>query len=196
MHFTWIGFAIQLTGQSFECLRIVLQAMLLNAKGLNLDVLTYMLLVMPLMVLILSACLIFNSCVWQASAIAIPSLQIIIIWGPQLLANAMLAVALNFSTAFVVKHASAVGLVLSGIMKDSAIVLVGAYYLHESITGIQVAGFMLQISGVLVYSLIKLYPDIFHEGIFIGFKRIMGLEDRVPVAMEGPCYGSAEEDCR
>jgi len=177
VNFTWLGFMIQLVGQSFEGVRIVTQSLVLHESGgVNMDVLTYMLLVMPVCTLLLASFLVFNDTVWQVSAIATPTWEVSMKWAPLLLANALLAVALNFSTALVVKHASAVGLVLSGIMKDSAIVLVGAWFLQESITSLQVFGFGMQIVGILIYSLIKLYPDQFEDGFTVGFKRIVGMD--------------------
>lgn len=198
VNFTWIGFSIQLTGQCFEGVRIVLQALMLHGKGLNLDVLTYMLFVMPASATILFASLGFNSYVWEVHSIALPTLAILIDWWPVLLANALLALCLNFSTALVVKHASAVGLVLSGLMKDSAIVICGAYFLKEHISSLQVLGFVIQMSGVLSYSMIKLYPEKFADGILPGFKRIVTREaDALPPPATGKDqfhhYGAAQD---
>lgn len=179
LHFSWQGFLIQLVGQTFEGFRIVLQALMLA----NLDILTYMILVMPACSIILGGFMTFNACVWQVGAAAAPNMSMIVAWWPQLLANALLAVALNFATALVVKHASAMGLVLSGVMKDTAIVCAGAYFLGESITSVQVFGFSMQIACVLAYSLIKLYPEKFNDGIPLGLKRIVGIEDDTCVAL-------------
>lgn len=176
LHFTWTGFWIQLTGQCFEGTRIVFQALLLSANGLNIDVLTYMLLVMPACAVILLAGLTFNSCVLQVSAVAMPTSSVLLEWWPVLFANIILAVALNFTTALVVKHASAVGLLLSGLVKDSAIIFFGAYFLGEDMTSVQVCGFITQLLGIFIYSLIKIHPDAFTGGIYSGLKRFIGME--------------------
>jgi len=175
LHFSWLGFLIQASGQACEVARIVLQAVVLNARGCSLDVLTYMVLVMPACAMLLGTFLTFSTCVLQLGA-ATPSFDVLVAWWPQLLANTVLAVALNFSTAVVLKHVSAVGLVLSGIMKDTAIVIVGAYCLGESITSVQVIGFAVQMAGILVYSAMKACPETFSDGVLLGLKRICRIE--------------------
>lgn len=175
LHFTWSGFSIQGLGQIFEVCRIVLQAVVLTSNGLSLDVLTYLLFVMPACAVTLAGILAFDAFVLNIGIVC-PTFDVILAWWPQLMGSALLAVGLNFSTALVVKHASAVGLVLSGIVKDTAIVVCGAYFLGESITNVQIIGFLLQISGILVYSLMKVYPAMFKDGIIRGLKRSAGLE--------------------
>jgi len=180
LDFVWIGFVIQLTGQGFESVRIVLQAIVLNAKGLNLDVLTYMLFVMPACAFILLNVIAVNASVFQVHAISLPTWPVIFNVWPLLLANTVIAVTLNFTTALVVKHASAIGLVMSGIIKDSAVLVIGAHVLGESISGTQLIAFVVQISGVALYSLVKLYPERFSDGILVGLKRGVGIEADAP----------------
>jgi hypothetical protein len=176
LDFKWLGFMVQGTGQVFETVRIVLQAMMLNGKGLNLDVLTYMLLVMPACTGILISFLVLNSTLMEVTAVSLPSSATVLEWWPVLLLNAIVAVGLNFTTALVVKHASAVGLVLSGLLKDSAIIMVGAHVLKEPISSMQVLGFIVQLSGIFTYSMIKLYPGKFGDGVYFGFKRLITRE--------------------
>mmetsp|Transcript_8320 Transcript_8320/g.23120 ORF Transcript_8320/g.23120 Transcript_8320/m.23120 type:complete len:373 (-) Transcript_8320:108-1226(-) len=161
LNFSLTGFLIQGTSQLFECSKIVLQSMLLSSAGKKLDVLTYVLLVMPLCVLLLGtfAC---------ASSLA-PGLALMPQWShihnlwPVLLANACLAFALNIVIAFVIKESSAVAFLLAGITKDAVIVSTGCFVFHEIVSGMQVVGFTLQLAAILLWSMMKSFPERFQS---------------------------------
>jgi len=194
VNFSMTGFIIQGSSQLFECCKIVLQAMLLSSAGRKLDALTYVMLVMPLCALILGV----GICALTAfphSHFMTPSWVQLVQWWPHLLANACIAFLLNVVIALFVKHSSAVAFILAGIVKDVMIVSAGAFLFREFITLLQVVGFSLQLAGILVWSMIKTFPDRFDAGIVAGFSSfIFGTEPmkgKVPLG-KGQ-YGSTSD---
>jgi len=168
LNFSWTGFCIQGTSQLFESSKIVLQAMLLTSAGRKLDVLTYVLLVMPLCFCGLAFVLFTLTYVHPLQNLQIPDWATIWAWWPVLAANASLAFVLNLSIALFMKQSSAVGFILAGITKDAVIVLAGALVMHESISKVQMFGFAAQLSFIWIWSLVKIYPDKFEGGILAG----------------------------
>merc|ERR1719323_992733 len=77
---------------------------------------------------------------------------------PLLVANASVAFALNVLVAAVIKETSAVGFVLTGLMKDIMIVVLSCILFGEPITRIQVMAFAMTLGGVGFWSLLKLSP--------------------------------------
>jgi hypothetical protein len=106
-----------------------------------------------------------------------------------LLLNAFLAFALTVATALTVKYASAMGLILSGVIKDTCIVLFGAYFFREHVTALQVTGFSLQMIGMVAYSLARLYPESFANGFYFGLKAVWSSQVKQP-AISTKRYGS------
>eukprot|EP00928_Gymnodinium_smaydae_P046750 TRINITY_DN31168_c0_g1_i1.p1 TRINITY_DN31168_c0_g1~~TRINITY_DN31168_c0_g1_i1.p1 ORF type:complete len:390 (-),score=94.87 TRINITY_DN31168_c0_g1_i1:67-1236(-) len=172
VNFSLKGFVIQGTSQLFESFKIVLQALLLSSAGKKLDALTYVLLVAPLSLAILSvafSCLIYN----PNEHIELPSLAQMVAWWPVLLVNSIVAFTLNVVTALFFKHTSAVAFILAGIVKDAAIVAAGAFVFREVISGIQVFGFVLQLLFIVVWSLTKTFPDYFEAGVITGLHALL-----------------------
>jgi hypothetical protein len=172
LNFTWLGFAIQGAGQIFEVTRLILQNLLLSGSGLKLDVLSYVLLVMPACAILLGGLMVVNQCVAQPF-IAMPTRAIVVQWWPQLLMNGLLAFALNVTTALAVKYASAVGMILAGILKDTSIVCVGACFFAERVSALQGLGFSMQMMGIATYSYMRLRPETFADGIVKGVVRFL-----------------------
>merc|ERR1719310_1078748 len=112
LNFSWTGFAIQATSQLFESLKIVLQAMLLSNAGRKLDVLTYVVIVMPVCFLMLAFIFLFLVYVYPLEHLKTPAWSDVTDWWPVLLANACLAFALNLAIALFMKSSSAVGFIL------------------------------------------------------------------------------------
>jgi len=198
MNFSYTGFLIQAFGQLFECGKIVLQAMLLSSAGRKLDPLTYVMLVMPLCAVLLGA----GMCVlnfFPHEHFLTPSWAQITQWWPHLLANACVAFALNVIIALFVKHSSAVAFILAGIVKDAMIVATSTLFLNEVVSVIQGIGFCLQLSGILVWSMIKTFPEKFENGILVGFASLLFNTESVMAqntqASKGK-YGSTEESSK
>jgi len=191
LHFSLAGFLIQASGQIFESLRIVLQGVLLTGK--KLDPMTYQLLISPLCFLFLAS---FMGCASFAgpsmSKLGLPPMSLVIAWWPILLANGLVAFALNVSIALFMKMSSPVSFVLAGIVKDCAIVSVSALFMHEDISGQQIIGFSLQLCAILLWSLMKRFPEEFENGMAAGLLSVLlgsgSSESKIEKA--NGCYGS------
>jgi hypothetical protein len=174
MNFSWTGFMIQGSSQIFECTKIVLQALLLTSAGKKLDALTYVMLVMPMCFLVLSALLVWMVYVQPIEHLAAPhSWSEVMRWSPLLGVNACVALALNIIIALFVKHSSAVAFILAGIVKDAAIVFAGTMFFDEIVSQIQFVGFIVQLAGIMVWSLMKSFPEPFEAGVFAGLAAVL-----------------------
>jgi len=151
MNFVWIGFVVQLVSQLAECSRVVLGECVLSGSSLKLDPLTYTLFAAPtcLVVLILG-----NFFTWNQEII--PRAQQ---YWHLLLPNAMLAFVLNVLVATVIKEASAVGFILTGMVKDIVLVIVSSIAFGETVTVQQASAFVMILMGILFWSLSKAMPD-------------------------------------
>mmetsp|Transcript_103445 Transcript_103445/g.194594 ORF Transcript_103445/g.194594 Transcript_103445/m.194594 type:complete len:373 (+) Transcript_103445:101-1219(+) len=182
LHFSWLGFVIQVTGQLFESLKIVFQGFVLSSAGYKLDALTYVLLVMPLCFLVLGAmyfCLVF---VHPLETLQTPKWKDLQIWWPVLLANSCVAFSLNLTIAMFMKYSSPISFIIAGILKDTCIVCVGATMLGEQVSSMQVAGFGLQLVFIGVWSIMKLFPAQFEGGIIAGFTGfLVEKPDKMPI---------------
>jgi len=195
VNFSMTGFIIQGTGQVFECCKIVLQAMLLSAAGRKLDAMTYVMLVMPFCAVILAAGLgLLN--LFPHEHFLVPGWHHLVLWWPHLLANACLAFVLNVVIALFVKHSSAVAFILAGIVKDAMIVAVSAFFLREVVTAIQTVGFGLQLVAIVLWSMIKTFPDRFEAGLVPGFASLIFNIDPVKGKTPRGQYGSTEESSK
>lgn len=187
LHFSWTGFAVQGISQVFECGKIVLQSVLLSEAGKKLDVMSYLVLVAPACfgVLCVSGCGLYFILPDHSFAAAWPHFHA---WWPYLLMNSLVAFALNVVIALFIKHTSAVPFILAGMVKDICIVSAGATLFHEHITILQVLGFSLQMSGILLWSIVKTFPQNFEDGMLTGIVRtVFGY---TPDKVEKSSYGS------
>jgi len=196
VNFSWTGFMIQGIGQIFECAKIVLQAMLLTSAGRKLDALTYVMLVMPLCAVILGTGMGILM-IFPHAHFATPEWHHLVEWWPLLLLNACVAFILNVVIALFVKHSSAIAFILAGIVKDAMIVAAGAFFFREVITIIQGFGFLLQLVAILVWSLIKTFPDRFEEGVAVGFGNMLMGDCVAKGQLKSKSnYGSTEEESK
>jgi len=185
VHFSLTGFVIQGTGQLFECCKIVLQAMLLTSAGRKLDALTYVMLVMPLCAILLGG----GYCaftVFPHEHFMTPQWHHLVQWWPHLLANACIAFALNVVIALFVKHSSAVAFILVGILKDAMIVAAGGLIFKEVITLVQGIGFFLQLCGIVTWSMMKQFPEMFEA-------TPLNLDAKGQILANTGQYGSTED---
>jgi len=174
MNFSMKGFAIQSIGQIFESCRIVLQALLLTGAGKSFDPLTYQLMVSPLCFVGLASFMgVAQVSGGNLQKLALPPVSLVQDWGWVLLANALIAFALNLAICLFMKHSSAVSFVLAGIVKDCSIVCASALLLNEEISRIQVAGFSVQLGFILIWSLMKKFPADFEDGTLEGLARVL-----------------------
>jgi len=168
LNFVLIGFVVQAISQLMECSKNVLAEVLMTGDALRMDPLTYTLFMAP-------------------AALAFLSLGFVATWDPAMLAgmrqwwhlllpNVLLAFTLNLTIAMVLKHCSAMGFILAGLVKDIAIVAGSSVLFHEIITRSQCVGFTVTLSGIAAWSLLKLSPD----GTFA-----MGLRKTLRMASDG-----------
>jgi len=150
VEFALIGFIMQAMSQFAECSRIVMGEILLSGPR-KLDPLTYTLFVAPICFVVL---VFVNIFAWQPGTV-----ERFYIWWPVLLANALLAFCLNILVATVVKECSAVGFVLTGLIKDIVIVLFSAVFFNETVTQWQYCAFALTLMGIWFWSIMRISPE-------------------------------------
>jgi len=149
LKFSIIGIAIQAVSQICECTRMVLGELIL--RGRKLDPLTYTSFVSPLCFVVL---LVGNLCNWDHQIVP----AFLKSWH-LLLLNAFVAFLLNVLVATLIKEISAVGYVLTGIIKDIFLVVLSGVIFSEPITMMQWSTFAMTLGGVGIWSLLKIYPD-------------------------------------
>jgi len=90
-------------------------------------------------------------------------------WWVYLIPNACLAFVLNISISVLIKEGSAMAFILSGLVKDVAIVLVSAHIFHEQVVPQQYLGFVICLSGVFFWSYAKVSP---HSPMVVAFNKL------------------------
>lgn len=168
LHFSLLAFAMQGTGQLFESVRIVLQMLVLTSAGQKLDALTYMLLVTPICVAVLTVFIFGLIYFGPLPHCRLPEVSTIVEWTPVLLLNGLVAFSLNIAIALFIKNSSAVSFILAGIVKDAAIVALGFFLFAEDVSSLQMVGFSVQLLAIVTWSMMKSFPEQFQDGIFRG----------------------------
>eukprot|EP00747_Dinoflagellata_sp_TGD_P211969 gnl/TRDRNA2_/TRDRNA2_85122_c1_seq1.p1 gnl/TRDRNA2_/TRDRNA2_85122_c1~~gnl/TRDRNA2_/TRDRNA2_85122_c1_seq1.p1 ORF type:complete len:469 (+),score=71.67 gnl/TRDRNA2_/TRDRNA2_85122_c1_seq1:37-1407(+) len=159
IHFSVIGFCLQIGGVVSDAAKSVLQSLMLQTTDRKLDPMTYVLLVSPLSFLVLGVPICAEHLL-GSKLIAIPQLsEMAGVWH-LLLANACVAYLLNLLIAYFLKICSPVTVAVIGIAKDMFVVFGGIVLFSEDITTQQACGFVLQLVLIFAYSLIKLSPDL------------------------------------
>eukprot|EP00929_Paragymnodinium_shiwhaense_P085418 TRINITY_DN45821_c0_g1_i1.p1 TRINITY_DN45821_c0_g1~~TRINITY_DN45821_c0_g1_i1.p1 ORF type:complete len:437 (-),score=97.52 TRINITY_DN45821_c0_g1_i1:72-1382(-) len=167
LHFVLIGFILQCISSLCEAGKVIMQSLLMSGQA-KLDPLTMVLFMAP-------ACFIAN--IVPLYVIEGREMHNILsafgaMW-PMLLGNACLAFCLNVTVAQCIKQLSAVGYLLCGIVKDTAIIVTSTWLLGESLTLQQQVGFSLALTGVAMYSLYKQNQVCFEDDSLIeGFRRV------------------------
>jgi len=150
LHFVFIGFLMQGISQLAECCRAVIAEIVLSGSEFKLDALSYTFFLAPVCLVVL---VIGNICVWEPEVI--PDAMA---WWHCLLPNASIAFLLNLCIAQVIKETSAVGFMVTGMVKDICIVCFSCLVFHDMITQKQVFAFGVTLSGVFFWSLMKISP--------------------------------------
>jgi len=159
MHLSLIGCGLQATSCITESAKTVTQSLLVSGTGKKLDPLSAVLVVMPVCALILG-CIIWLT---LTELIAIPGIELPRLqdfernqW--ELAANIVIAFVLNVVIAVFLKCCSPITLILTGNIKDIAIVGMSSLIMHEPISGLQRVAFALQICLVFLWSALKQNP--------------------------------------
>lgn len=187
LHFSMTGFLVQGSSQLFECIKIVMQAALLTNAGKKLDVMTYLLVVMPICFVSLSVAL---SLLVPSHPEFFPPLDVFQSWSRVLALNSLLAFTLNVVIAFFMKYSSAVSFILAGIIKDAAIVLAGSIIMGEEIANLQAIGFAMQLLCIGLCAMMKTWPAEFEAGILPGLRFVFGLRSPVTKVLNGMPIGN------
>jgi len=170
LDFSMVGFLVQGAGLLCECTKVVLQGFLLSSAGMKLDAPSFVLLVSPLclvaLIAVMGAIQVLGP--YIAWGLELPSMGELYAWWPVLLLNGTLAFTLNVIVACFIKHTSAVAMVMVSIVKDVTIVSTGVFLFHEQISTQQTVGFVLQLTMIWVWSLMKMFPREFNDGVLNG----------------------------
>lgn len=194
--FSFMGFMLQASCIVFQAFCVILQGKLLTSDtGQKLDPLSYVLIVMPLCGLMLTAAV---AGLHYNEAAALPSLELVVEMLPTILLNATCAFAHNVVVCFFFKYSSALTVSLNVIMKDTFIVACSSVVLQEHISLLQKLGFALQLSAVAMFSLLKLKPEEFKEGLVTGLWRclLLFLQEKDAGTLPAPLPGLAKESSK
>merc|ERR1719210_716904 len=114
--------------------------------------------------------------------LTIPSAATVWSWAPVLLANCCMAFGLNVSIALLIKNTSPTSYIFVGVIKDIIAILVSVMVLNELVSTLQVVSFTLQIGAVIVWSMLKMHPEKFEDGILQGVWFVLSGERLTNVA--------------
>jgi hypothetical protein len=176
--FSFLGVGIGLTGQIFEAFRIVLQSIMLSSPKSKLDPMTYILLVSPTCCIVLTT--MTTLLMWRGhfGLLPTPSTEEVVSNLPVLFPNGLVAFTLNLVVASFFRHSSAVGFILAGIVKDVVLVCMGVVVFKNPITALQLFGFFMQLFGVLMWSMLKINPVMFEDGLMSGLGSMFSMARR------------------
>mmetsp|Transcript_67548 Transcript_67548/g.133316 ORF Transcript_67548/g.133316 Transcript_67548/m.133316 type:complete len:488 (+) Transcript_67548:49-1512(+) len=155
LSFSWAGFTLQCCSQVMECLKIVWQSSLLSGKK-RLDSLSYNLIVMPTAAGVLTVIL-FGSATGLVSNVSMAPWSAYVVWWPHLMANAVVALALNIAISLFMANTSAVGFIVAGIVKDVCLVCADVVISGTKLSHLQHGAFTLQLLFAASYSLLKTF---------------------------------------
>jgi hypothetical protein len=149
IHFNVIGTVYQVTGIFAEALRLVLTQVLLQKKGLTLNPVTSLYYIAPCSFLFLFV----PWYVLEKPGMDLSQIQFNF-W--IFFLNAICALALNFSIFLVIGRTGAVTIRVAGVLKDWILIALSTIIFPEStITGLNITGYGIALSGVVMYNYLK-----------------------------------------
>ncbi|KAK2364824.1 hypothetical protein P8452_67710 [Trifolium repens] len=150
IHFNVLGTVYQVSGIAAEALRLVLTQVLLQNKGLTLNPITSLYYIAP-------CSFVFLFIPWyilEKPEMEAPHMEFNF-W--IFFSNALCALALNFSTFLVIGRTGAVTIRVAGVLKDWLLISLSTVLFPESkITGLNVIGYAIALSGVVCYNYLKI----------------------------------------
>lgn len=151
-HFSITGFVLQIIAQIAECMRTIMAEWVLSRSELKLDPLTYTRFIAPICLIILVVGVFIT---WNKDVLAA-----IRDWWPVIIPNVLIAFSLNVIITAYIKRTSAIGFVITGIVKDIILVIISAILFRgDIITHKQYAFFVVTLTGVLAWSFMKVFPN-------------------------------------
>merc|ERR1719326_341145 len=151
VRFMLIGFLIQAASQLGECGKNIMQEWILSGSDIKLDPLTYAIFMAPMCLIVL---FVGNLFTFEARIV-----DRMIEWYPYLIPNALCAFTLNVTIAMPIKETSAMGFILSGVVKDMVIVIASTYLFDTSLAAQQMVGFSVATTGIFFWSYMKIAPE-------------------------------------
>ncbi|SCZ88513.1 BZ3500_MvSof-1268-A1-R1_Chr2-1g04459 [Microbotryum saponariae] len=145
IEFEMIGFLVQALAIAIESCRLVLVQILL--QGMGLDPLTSLYYFAPV-------CLVINSIILlPVEGFSVFSDAIEKVGIPMLLGNACMTFALNLTSVWLIGKASGLVLTLSGVLKDILLIAGSYFILGSSITGTQIFGYIIALTGLVMFKM-------------------------------------------
>lgn len=149
IHFNAIGTLYQVTGIFAEALRLVLTQVLLQKKGLTLNPITSLYYIAP-------CSFVFLFVPWYLLEMPVMEISQIQFNFWIFFSNALCALALNFSIFLVLGRTGAVTIRVAGVLKDWILIALSTIVFPESaITTLNLIGYAIALSGVLIYNYLK-----------------------------------------
>ncbi|KAI9882891.1 MAG: hypothetical protein M1823_005363 [Watsoniomyces obsoletus] len=145
--FILIGFVFQVGGIMFEAIRLVMVQRLLSSAEYKMDPLVSLYYFAPV-------CAVMNAAV--SLIFEVPKIQMDDIWRVgafTLLANAMIAFALNVSVVFLIGKTSSLVLTLCGVLKDILLVAASMMIWGTPVSPLQMFGYSIALGGLVYYKL-------------------------------------------
>eukprot|EP00928_Gymnodinium_smaydae_P035103 TRINITY_DN24765_c0_g3_i1.p1 TRINITY_DN24765_c0_g3~~TRINITY_DN24765_c0_g3_i1.p1 ORF type:complete len:486 (-),score=126.83 TRINITY_DN24765_c0_g3_i1:200-1657(-) len=142
------GLAILGVSSVAESFRLVSLKLMLSSKGISLDPLSGLLFYAPMCFVSLFILGIATGEFRNAMLVSNPPIA-------QLLLNGGVACGLNLASVFLLQKASATTLTVCGVVKDGAIVALSLLLLQNTITPLQIVGFMITVAAVRLYNQLK-----------------------------------------
>jgi len=158
LHFSATGLSLQMCAGFAGSLQIVLSNKLMaQSKGPKIDPMTMVLCIAPVTLCVM---LPVNVGFWNP---VIPERAVV--WWRFLVLNALLAFALQVVTAIAIRELSGTGQALASVLKDLCIIGAASLILHENLAMLQYIGFAGAVSGMFLYSIMKLCPHWFETPV-------------------------------
>lgn len=168
LSFQWIGFFLQLGCCLVGSLKCTFTGLMLSGKGMKLDALSYLILVMPICTILFTFALLVSAAMGGLTWMPVPSVADVVAVWPVLIPNSLLAFALNVICMFLIQVSSSVTFVLCGLLKDLVIVLGSSMFLGEQVGTEQAIAFSVLLALLCLWSYMKVYPDMFQDGLAKG----------------------------
>ncbi|KAI9725156.1 MAG: hypothetical protein M1828_003498 [Chrysothrix sp. TS-e1954] len=147
IQFVLIGFLFQVGGIAFEAIRLTMVQRLLSSAEFKMDPLVSLYYFAP-------ACATMNFVVALFTELPTMTLGDLYRVGLfVLLANAMVAFALNVAVVFLIGKTSSLVLTLSGVLKDILLVMASMAIFRDPVSGLQMFGYAIALGGLVYYKL-------------------------------------------
>jgi len=157
--FSMFGFVLQGMALASDSVRGGLQIFLLNKAGWKLDALSYMLLVMPVSLILLSVSCGTKDVLGLSTSFSGPNHLDALNWSWHLIANSCLSFLASLLSITLCEHASTTGFSIVGVARDAMIVCVGASFFQEALSLMQGVGFSGQLAAAFWYAMVQVSPE-------------------------------------